>query len=447
MPQSASPSIVTIRLATAGRLLLLLPILLALTGGWFVLRWYLGNTISEVVSANESPNMDLARTAVSWAPADPFVHWRLGVLTQREFSADRLQEARREFEAAVRLAPNDFRFWDELGRACEMSGDAEAAGRAFRRAVELAPSYHYPRWHLGNFLLRQGDSGEAFQELIRAATANDQLWPQVFGLAWQAFDGDVDQAAKVTCHSPSACVMFAQYLIGLKKTDDAVRLWKSISPVDRRQLGTLGQEFRKSLWDAKRFQSALEVMREIEADAGELPVPDQFLNGGFENNLTIPAFQSFGWVISSGPQVNISISNGAHNGKNSLRIVFTAPNNLPGINLSQTIAVTPNTQYLFECYVRTDELSSASTPVVLVLDAADNATLATSAPLPTGTNDWQKIVVDFKTRNSDGITITLSRSPCTVGDLCPIFGNVWYDDFNLQRAGSPRTSPPAGTRD
>src|ERR1044071_891952 len=163
MPNSSSPAIVNIPLAAPSlRLLLLIPVLLALLGGWFSIRWYLGNTISEVATTADTPNIDLARVAVRWAPADPFGHWRLGVISERDFSVNNLTDTVREFENAVRLSPNDFRYWDELGRALESAGNSAAAEIALRRSTELAPNYAYPRWHLGNALLRDGKLAEAF---------------------------------------------------------------------------------------------------------------------------------------------------------------------------------------------------------------------------------------------------------------------------------------------
>ena len=77
----------------------------------------------------------------------------------------------REFEVAVRLSPNDFRYWEELGRALEMTGDRAGAEKALRRAVFLAPNYYHPHWRLGNLLLRSNRYEEAFQHLFRAAEA------------------------------------------------------------------------------------------------------------------------------------------------------------------------------------------------------------------------------------------------------------------------------------
>jgi hypothetical protein len=128
MPSSHSPNTINVKLASNGlRLLLLIPLTLAVLGGWFSVRWLLGSTISEAASTGETPNLDLTRVGVRWAPSDPFVHWRLGVLAQRDFSANNLEQTSRDFEEAVRLSPNDFRYWDELGRALEAAGQAEAA--------------------------------------------------------------------------------------------------------------------------------------------------------------------------------------------------------------------------------------------------------------------------------------------------------------------------------
>jgi hypothetical protein len=125
-----------------------------------------------------------------------------------------------------------------------------------------------------------------------------------------------------------------------------------------------------------------------------------------------------------------------HIGQGSLRIVFRAPSALDKIQLSQTVAVEPGTQYRFEYYVRTEGLVTASTPVVTILDAVDGNVLATSKPSPSGTNAWQQVTLEFTTNpKHDGITVGFNRAPCSETEICPIFGSVWYDDFNLQRGG------------
>ena len=431
MSLSRSPSSIEIRLPGVARLLLLIPVLLAILIGWFCLRWQVGATVSEVATAGQAPNLELARVAARWAPDDPFVHWQLGAATRREFTENNIQEMLREFEIAVRLSPNDFRYWEELGRAREMTGDREGAEKALRRAIFLAPNYYHPHWRLGNLLLRWNRYEEAFQHLFRAAEANQGLWPQAINLAWQAYDGDVDRITAEACKDPNVRVLFATYLVGLKRYDDASRLWKTLTPDLRAKVVGPGRNLRKALLDAKQFRAALEVHRDLEPNNAQ--APEVLSNGGFEELITLPVTRPFGWTIGSKVQAQISIINGGYSGQRSMQIVLSATHRLDRINVSQTIAVQPNTQYRLEYYARTEKLSSASTPVVIIVDGGDNQTIATTAPLPTGTHDWQKYAVDFKTRNGDGITLIIGCLPCSVGDICPIFGTVWYDDFILQR--------------
>ena len=439
MAYSNSAAVITIRLQPRPlRVLLLLPALLAILGAWFVVRWYIGDTVSEYASTNADAAGDLARMAARWAPDDAFVHWHLGALAERNFSANNLAEALREYETAVNLSPNDYRYWLDLGRALEANGDKAAGESALRHCVELAPSYSQPRWFFGNLLLREGKFDEAFQELNRSADADAELRPHVFNLAWQIFDGDVNTIAKVACPSPSVRVQFAIYLAKLGRYADAMRIWTTLTPGERRAQSGLGEELKKSLLDAHQFHSALAITRELAPDGADLPVAEQFFNGGFEKTLT-PL--TFSWVIGSTSQMQISFDPRARSGRRSVRISFNVPNQLDTINLSQTVVVEPNTQYRFECYARTEKLNSSSTPLVVILDASNNTTLGASAPLPTGTNDWQRIAIEFKTKpNSDGLKMTIIRAPCGEGPICPIFGTIWYDDFNLQRVGGAGAS-------
>ena len=233
-------------------------------------------------------------------------------------------------------------------------------------------------------------------------------------------------------------MQFAIYLVAGNKFDEAMRVWNATDPVDRKAQRELGEEMRRSLIGAKQFQSALAVMREFDPD-DSLPQPGQFWNGGFESDIKLANANTFDWVIDSRGSAQIAIDTHAHSGQRSLRIVLAAHRTLDNVHVSQTIAVEPGARYRFECYVRTQDLISASTPVLIVSDANDNSKLAASNPLPTGTNDWQKVTLDFAANaQHDGITVGFYRAPCS-GDaqICPIFGTVWYDDFNLQRIGGP----------
>src|SRR5262249_29701804 len=141
------------------------------------------------------------------------------------------------------------------------------------------------------------------------------------------------------------------------------------------------------------------------------------------------------------PQSQISIDTTGHTSSRSLRMTFRASSRLDSLVASQNINVEPNSSYRIQFYQRTENLASAATPSVMIADEVNGGWLATAEPAPQGTHDWQQATLEFKTRpNTDGISIRFVRGTC--GDpkeICPIFGSVWYDDFNLQRVGSPST--------
>jgi len=403
-------------------------------------RWYVANTVAEYAPEVTQGGIELARMAVRWAPGDPLTHWRLGSLEEKTFSAESMAAAVNEYREAVRLSPNDYRYWMELGRALESSGDPERSEKALRRAVDLAPAYSHPRWQFGNLLLREGKYEEAFNQLGRAAEADDQMRPQVFELAMRIFAGDIDQIAKIACSTPAARAQFAVYLVSVQKVDDAMRMWGTITPADRRAQTALTGELDEVLVTAKQFRAVLNLRRELQPDAN-LPVAGQIWNGDFESPLTSFRADPFGWQVNSRPTAQVTIDSLAHAGQGSLQITFKSSSTLEKIKVSQTVVVEPGAQYRLEYYVRTQDLVSASTPVLSIVDAADGAALAASKPVPSGTNQWEKITLDFTTKpKHDGITIGFNRADCSDTQVCPIFGLVWYDDFILQRVGGPGAS-------
>jgi Tfp pilus assembly protein PilF len=422
------------------RWLLLLPALLALAGACFAARWYVGNTIAEYSPAVDEGGLDMARMAVRWAPGDPLTHWRLASFDEKTFSAENLSAAVREYELAVAAAPYDYRYWMELGRALEASGDRDQGEKALLRAVELAPAYSHPRWYYGNLLLRQGKTDEAFAQLARAAEADEVMQPAIFGIASQLFGNDVERITQVF-KAPTVRLNFAIGFIKAGKFDEAMRVLRTISAADRKAQSELTEQVLQSLIAGKQFHSALTLMRELAPAGSDLPAADQLWNGGFEKAMPVLDKEPFRWVINNRPQAQVTIDPHAHTGNGSLQIKFKVPTKLDSVPVSQTVVVEPDSQFRLQFYQRTETLTSASTPAVVITDTVDNTALASSQPAPTGTNDWQLVTVDFKTKPlREGITIGFVRTDCdNKQPVCPIFGTVWYDDFNLQRLSGPGT--------
>jgi hypothetical protein len=224
---------------------------------------------------------------------------------------------------------------------------------------------------------------------------------------------------------------------------------QTVSAAERKAESQTVDDVGKGLIASHYYHAALSLLRDSPAGASELPSPEQFWNGGFETYLLNNDNTPFHWLIDSHSQAQITIDNvRPHSGKNSLRIIFKSPSKLESIPVSQTVIVEPDTQYKLQFYARTEALLSASTPLLVVNDLAGKQ-LASSPALPSSTNDWQAVTLSFKTRpKEEGVLISFYREPCSNKDpVCPIFGNVWYDDFTLQRiGGGPANARPISNR-
>jgi hypothetical protein len=433
--------------------LLLLPVLLALVCSWYALRWYVGNTIVEYAPSLDDGALETARSGLRIAPDDPLAHWTVAGLERRSLDPELLPDVVRQYEEAVGLSPNDYRLWMDLGVAREQAGDAAGGEKALRRAVELAPAYADPRWFLGNLLLRAGRQEEAFAELRLAGEANPATYrPQIFNLAWQVYGGNGAEMKRAVGESAAARGALASYLAGRGRTDDALDLWSSLSGTEKGQQREVGQGLMSALVSAKRYRAALGLFKDLSAEGDASVEVGQFQNGGFEDEMPVGAASNpFGWRLAPVAQAQIALDKRhRHAGERSLRVTFNASGVFNFDNISQLVVVEPSTQYRLECYVRTEELKSAGAPLIEIVDSTDGSVLATSNAFPVGKNDWQPLTIDFKTKGmTEAVTVRTGRAPCAIeGSVCPIFGTVWYDDFNLQRgngsAGPGRRNSSGG---
>ena len=443
MAYSNPQSVITINLRVLVlRWLILISIAAAaITASVFSVRWYMADVIAEYAPDVEAGGLDMTRLALRWAPSDPYIHRRMATLEEEDFSATNLASAVREWELAVGLSPYDYRYWMELGRAYDAAGDPASSQKALQRAVALAPAYSHPRWYLGNALLREGKLDEAFAQFKVAADNDDEMRPQVFSLAWSAFDKDIETITRLVTPTPTGKLQLANYLVSIGAFDEAIKIWSALDPKEQKSQHDLAEQLEQSLIEKKQFRGALVVMHGIAPDPDKQPLPEKIWNGGFEDDRLSPSAKLFGWSINSRPQIEIEVVKLGHTGDRSLRMQFKAPNRRDPIQASQMVVVEPATAYRLECFARTQDINSAGTVVITVTDAVDNSTLATSSPLPNGNTDWQRITVDFKTKpKNEAIVIGFARADCGGAELCPIFGNVWYDDFRLERLGSREAS-------
>lgn len=417
------------------RIVLILLLLVAGVWSYYVVRWYLGNTLAEYFNT-ETNSIEAAQRAASMAPDDPLTHWRMGQVQQRVLSLEQQAQAIAEYEKAVSLSPNDYRYWTSLGTAYEQAGEAAKAEHALRRAVALAPSYAYPRWFLGNLLVRNGRYDEAFTELRLASKAEPEMQPQLFNLIWQIYGDDPDAVKKAVGESSAARAQFAIYLIGLKQVDEGLKFWSELTIDERRANLASGESIIQSLKNEHRYHDALKVWNDIAPDNLRTEVGSVF-DSSFEEAGTYGSNAHFGWQVRTAPQVQIDIdANKSQKGGRSLRLIFQVRQNAGLVQAYQLVPVEPKTEYDFEGYVSTDGLESGSTPRVEVVDPVDEKTMVSSPAAPRAKNNWSPVTFTFKTgEKTEAVILKVVRSSCVNEQtpICPIFGTVWYDNFSIKR--------------
>ncbi len=433
------------------RVLLLVPVALALVGSWYAGRWYAGDVIAAYAPNLESGSIETAQMTTRLAPDDPLTHWTVATLRKQTLPPERIRETLGEFEKAVSLSPNDYRLWMDLGRSREQSGDTAGGEKALRRAVELAPSYADPRWLLGNLLLRAGRSDEAFAELRLAGEANPRLRGQIFNMAGHIFGQDIQAMSRAVGSSAAARADLVSYLVSQQRVDEALGQWNTLSATEKVELGAAGKSLMTAMLGTKRWRAAFKIYRDMNPQDATGLKEEQIANGDFEGNISFASENPFDWHAQSVAQAQVGIDERyRRSGNRGLRIRFNAPSSVVSGSLSQLVVVEPSTSYRLEYYVRTSELQSAAMPLISIQDGVDRTVLASSAPLALGTSDWHLVTIDFKTTpKTEAIVIITDREVCESGagtaTACPIFGIVWYDDFNLQRGGTAAAATGAGT--
>ena len=411
----------------SSRLLLIAAIIFAAGLAWFGIRWQLGDMLANLTEPTDPNASAIAVSAQNLAPSDP-----LTSSLRASIDDENSNSAVERFEQTVRLAPYDYRWRVDLGRALEQDDKLERAEAEFKRAVELAPSYAYPRWHLGNFYLRQNRTDEAFAQLKKATENNTEYREQVFSIAWEYFDKDPAQLEKLAGDLPETRAGLAYFFAARGRAADSLRNWNMLSSQDKAANAVIGRSIALGLYEQRHFREALEFSKlngnDTAANAGAVT------NGGFESAITDAESSWFGWqILRNDPKIEIlTDSKVKHQGERSLRVTFRSFIKPSLANIIQTVVVEPKTRYRLRFYVRTENLKSAGGPMIQVVNANDDNPIAQSKPFASGTTDWQEITVDFTTpENSDGIQIRTIRYFC--GESCPIIGIFWYDDFELAK--------------
>lgn len=408
------------------RIGLIVLLLLTLAFGWFAVRWQIGNLLADITTPSEPNAARTANIAIGFAPNDPLTNW---LLASAKKESD--IEYTEGFENVIKLAPNDYRWWIQLGRAYEQAEKSKEAEKAFKKAVELAPNYTFPHWQLGNFYLRQDRADEAFKEMKIASESNFVYREQVFSIVWDYFEKDTEKLESIIGDSPDVRASLAKFYAAKEYPLKSLEMWNKLSPQEKQKHKPIAEIIALALYSKRYMLASVEFINQLGIEKGVKA--DSVYNGSFENDFNDADKIYFGWKVVPMEKMNVSFSRfKKQEGKRSLQINFNGFDKIEINNLYQTIAVKPNAKYELSFWLKTENLKSGGTPKLDVVSGKDSRAIASTELFAAGTNDWKQYKLSFTVpEESEEILLRTSRGYC--GDKCPIFGTMWYDNFKLEK--------------
>jgi tetratricopeptide (TPR) repeat protein len=334
------------------------------------------------------------------------------------------------------LSARDYALWRDLANALERSGAISEAIDAYREATRLAPEYADVRWSFGECLLKAGRTNDAFAEFRRASTNRAELFLQSADLAWKAGAGDaqfVVQAANP--RTTRERYTLSAFLFQHGKTEEATMVLRAIDSLNEQDRLSLVVE----LIAAERFKDAQVIWSIGQSNHPGNTIEGQINDGGFEHSAIVDD-AGFRWQFQQRDR-SVTATLDAQNpggGRQSLRLDWKGQSDpaLPLVN--QLVLVDPESRYQLRFAARSEQLVTAGSPVIEVLQATGNLTqsletgalLRRSEAIHNASSSWQKYTVDFETGKAQAVYIVIRRENCRE-QLCPIYGSAWFDDFTL----------------
>lgn len=409
----------------SSRVFLVLAAIAVIIFGFFSIRNQLGNLLATLTQEADPNIAEIAPIAKRFAPSDPAAYSLAAAATDTSGAVV-------ELERAVALAPSDFRWRAELGRAYEQNDDIPRAEEQLLAAVRLAPNYSFARWHLGNFYLRQKKQDKAFAELKTAAENSTTYREQVFSLIWDFSGKDAALLEQFAGERSEMKARLAYFFAARGRAPEALRNWNRLSGTEKAANAAIARSIALGLFDQKYFAESLEFARQYGSETETAAAA--VTNGGFEKGVGDDEESRFGWMIMrNDPKFEaVPDSRVKKSGNRSLRLNFKGFAKPSFSNVLQTVVVESGVRYRLSAFVRTENLRSAGMPMIEVVSANGDSTLVRSKTFQPGTNDWQEISIEFAVpAATSGITIRTIRDFC--GEDCPITGIAWYDDFVLSK--------------
>lgn len=379
-----------------------------------------------------NPDADDLTRQLGWTSHDPLLWTAYG---RQSLYASHPVKAIDAFVRAASLNPTDPANWDGLASAYLQTWDSQKAEAALRAWLAAVPNSPEAAWRLGNFLILEDRSPDAFSYLKKAATADPRLRFPLFDLAWKVSSDPEMILREIVPNDAEARVSYTFFLVQNKKLQEAQKVWPEVRGGSSTNIKSLGNFLTDALAGAHMADEAAKVwadILEIDHRRSAKPAGELLTNGDFESGLPNAGLD---WRINQGQGYKTGLDDAiAQSGSHSLLVTFDGTANPDFWAVEQRVPVQPNHAYQFSAYMKTEGITTDNGVQFSIVAFTDSPSerFEMLTDNRTGTTAWAQERADVRTGPSTNLLIIRIRRIRSNKLNNLIQGKVWVDNVSLK---------------
>jgi tetratricopeptide (TPR) repeat protein len=392
----------------------------------------------------QSDNVAKIERGANLEPGNGDAWDRLARFHLTDFSNPDPALAATDFERAVRDDPRSAHYLMDLASAYEADGDVAAAQRAWQQARKVYPASAEVEWNYGNFLLRNNQVPEGYEQIKRAVRGDVKYLPLAISRAWRA-SGDVNALLDQVLPSDQDAYLEAlKFFDTIHQPDPAVAVWQRLMALGQPLPLEDSFPFFETLIEGNRGDQATTAWPQALAAAGlhyDPPADGQRIwNGDFSSEF-IDGGLGWRWNGPLGAAIEFDTRPASLATGRSVHLEFSGGTNLDLAEPMQYVPVEPSSTYHFHALMRTEAISTESGMRFLLQDPAHPAAVLVFTENLIGSRPWTAIEADFSTGpDTHFVSVALRRVQSRLFDS-KLSGSVWIADVSLLPATSGGAEP------
>ncbi len=368
-------------------------------------------------------------------PANPEYWYRFGHFQQFNLEQSDSADAEALLKKAIEIHPKYTEAWLDLGTAYELDGNLTEAREAYLRAKQSYPASAEVSWRYGNFLLRQGQAQAAYPEFRRSLELDPLRAASAFSRCYRANPNLEEILNQILPPVPQAYIDIIKESSEAKQVAVAEVVWKRLLTLHPR---LKVRDFEPLVAALMSGGDAMEARRVWDQGTEAMYLPG--LGGLPGSVIWDPSFESgvnqamFSWQlqpINQGVATSFDTSEKL-SGNQSLRVSFDGKHN-PNVEAACIrVNVTPNTDYQFSAWMKTNALTTDHGVGFRIHSFNDKGEVSQIMSRELyGTVPWTFVDLTYVTGPNVRTAMVCVHRERTLESDERISGTAWVDDVNL----------------